>query len=431
MTTLIVPEYKLDTLMPKIQRIIRKCQKAGIKYICDIYPPYMQEVEVNYINKEDHECYIKTENIRCVKVDLDLRYSIDGWSVLGVVKDKGDIRQTYFKDASLCPLYKNTELNYCDHCHTHRKRQCIVILENTEGEIKKVGSSCCQAYTRGIDGALCSEWCAVYNDVVSMSIDVNEHYDEDIEVYWRKIKDRPVTLAFVMILLAYLIENKGYISRSKAQIMSGPSTADMAYTLIDDVLTTICDTSLKENEEWESFFDNEKLKKIIPITQENIATALNAIKWCSELTDQQCTSSYLYNLRELSRVKLLLKYSENLGMLASLIPTYLQYKNEKAKEEQKEKGEYLNEVGDRIECEAILQEHKTYQAINYSYYGNDDITKYIYLFNYQNNLLVWFTTKRLNITDGTKIKLRGTVKEHSMFNGTKQTVLTRCKVTSI
>ena len=101
MTTLIVPEYKLDTLMPKIQRIIRKCQKAGIKYICDIYPPYMQEVEVNYINKEDHECYIKTENIRCVKVDLDLRYSIDGWSVLGVVKDKGDIRQTYFKDASL------------------------------------------------------------------------------------------------------------------------------------------------------------------------------------------------------------------------------------------------------------------------------------------------------------------------------------------
>ena len=110
----------------------------------------------------------------------------------------------------------------------------------------------------------------------------------------------------------------------------------MAYTLVDDVLTTICDTSLKKNEEWESFFDNEKLKKIIPITQENIATALNAIKWCNGLTDQQCTSSYLYNLRELSRVKLLLKYSENLGMLASLIPTYLKYKNEETKEEQKD-----------------------------------------------------------------------------------------------
>lgn len=66
-------------------------------------------------------------------------------------------------------------------------------------------------------------------------------------------------------------------------------------------------------------------------------------------------------------------------------------------------------------------------------------TVYIYKFaDEDGNMLVWKTTSSLGYWDenddwnvvapGESIKLRGTVKQHSVYNGVKQTVLNRCIV---
>ena len=44
----------------------------------------------------------------------------------------------------------------------------------------------------------------------------------------------------------------------------------------------------------------------------------------------------------------------------------------------------------------------------------------------EGNVFIWITSCYIDMDK--RIKLRGTIKEHSEYNNVKQTVLTRCKV---
>ena len=48
--------------------------------------------------------------------------------------------------------------------------------------------------------------------------------------------------------------------------------------------------------------------------------------------------------------------------------------------------------------------------------------------NEQGNVLVWKTSKSLNINEEEKFIITGTVKEFNAYDGIKQTILTRCKI---
>lgn len=50
----------------------------------------------------------------------------------------------------------------------------------------------------------------------------------------------------------------------------------------------------------------------------------------------------------------------------------------------------------------------------------------MYKFTVKGNVFVWTTSTYLNTNKEYTVK--GTVKEHAEFKGTKQTVLTRCRV---
>ena len=48
--------------------------------------------------------------------------------------------------------------------------------------------------------------------------------------------------------------------------------------------------------------------------------------------------------------------------------------------------------------------------------------------NAQGNTLVWKTSKSLDINEGEKFIIIGTIKGHDTYDGIKQTILTRCKI---
>lgn len=52
----------------------------------------------------------------------------------------------------------------------------------------------------------------------------------------------------------------------------------------------------------------------------------------------------------------------------------------------------------------------------------------IHRFNYNGNIITWFTTKGLAFEPGTEVLLSATIKGHSTFNNEKQTCITRAKV---
>lgn len=101
-----------------------------------------------------------------------------------------------------------------------------------------------------------------------------------------------------------------------------------------------------------------------------------------------------------------------------------------------ENSEFVGEIKSRIERVVTFIGASSYEREAYTY-GLE--TVYIYKFaDEDGNMLVWKTTSSLGYWDenddwnvvhpGESIKLRGTVKQHSVYNGIKQTVLNRCIV---
>jgi hypothetical protein len=88
-------------------------------------------------------------------------------------------------------------------------------------------------------------------------------------------------------------------------------------------------------------------------------------------------------------------------------------------------SEYVGNIGDTITATVTLAAIHKYKT-HFTYYGE---TNYIYKFTDESgNTLVWKTATWQEIREGETYTLKGKIKEHSEYNGDKQTVLTRCKI---
>jgi hypothetical protein len=118
-------------------------------------------------------------------------------------------------------------------------------------------------------------------------------------------------------------------------------------------------------------------------------------------------------------------YSAN-GYLAYAYVLYKKMIDEEIKRGRKNtanaKSEYFGNVGDKINITGIFEAA--------GHYDTQFGTVVIYKITDENdNIFIWKTTSYPNVESGSKVTVRGTIKEHSEYNGTKQTVLTRCKIT--
>lgn len=97
-------------------------------------------------------------------------------------------------------------------------------------------------------------------------------------------------------------------------------------------------------------------------------------------------------------------------------------------------SEYLGNVGDRITIEVTYKKRFEYTTY-YTYYGESHS---IFVFeDAEGNCIVWNTTgcirtkERRLVCEGSKLLLTATVKEHSIYRDTKQTVVSRPKFEAI
>lgn len=88
-------------------------------------------------------------------------------------------------------------------------------------------------------------------------------------------------------------------------------------------------------------------------------------------------------------------------------------------------SEYVGELKQRITLQVKYEDNRSYET-NFTYYGE---TTMIYMFDYEGNKLIWKTGSYIDAQIGDTITITGTIKEHKTYNGVKQTILTRCKVT--
>ena len=88
-------------------------------------------------------------------------------------------------------------------------------------------------------------------------------------------------------------------------------------------------------------------------------------------------------------------------------------------------SEYVGEEGKRITVNVkCVRQHEYERSFGYR-------TTYVTIFIFEDadgNVFKWNSTNYTRIENGAEIELTGTVKAHETYKGTKQTVLTRCKV---
>ena len=86
-------------------------------------------------------------------------------------------------------------------------------------------------------------------------------------------------------------------------------------------------------------------------------------------------------------------------------------------------SDYVGDIGDKIELDLVCQ-----RAVATSgYYG----TQFFHTFTDScGNVFVWSTTTK-QLESGIEYHVKGTVKDHSMYRNTKQTVLKRCTISRI
>lgn len=95
--------------------------------------------------------------------------------------------------------------------------------------------------------------------------------------------------------------------------------------------------------------------------------------------------------------------------------------------EQKAISQHVGEVGDKIELDVVLDHSAWFEIPAFRGWGTE--TMHIYTFrNAHGDALVWKTSKGMDIENGEAVHIKGAIKEHSEYDGEKQTVLTRCKV---
>lgn len=87
-------------------------------------------------------------------------------------------------------------------------------------------------------------------------------------------------------------------------------------------------------------------------------------------------------------------------------------------------SEYVGSIGERLRNLSAI--YKGTRGFN-SRYGWTNI----HIFNIGNDVLVWFTTKDLELKKGDLVDLTGTVKSYNEYNEEKQTILSRCVIKKI
>ena len=366
---------RLEELKKVYNRFAKKANAIGLETSLEIGNPYIKNVSV-YEYDDIRHCEVKTGNIPVEVVDIELEYpdyKLGNYTVCAVID------HTYGEENAVYPCGDfNVPVEYrhgqgvCEHCRTNHKRNKTVVLIDTYGKYKQVGTSCLKEYTGITDISLVSAFQAM-DSFMAECDDRYGHYSGADN--YRSIKDY---LAYCI----HYIRKYGYDKDLKSEAMNRKH--------YDDITENDYQTAEKVRE----FFLNGEFR-----------------------------NDFMHNVK----CHMQNEYTKESGFIAY---AYISYEKEMAKAKEKAVYEYFGNIGDKPTVEVTGKVLTTYTNCYGSIYNQ--VTTYVYQFtDSANHVFIWKTANDIPLNEDGIFKgtIKGTVKEHSEFNGIKQTVLTRVKVT--
>ena len=316
-------------------------------------------------------------------------------------KDLGFIVPTRYFSSNPCT---------CDYCKTNRKRNKTYLVVNREtGEWKQLGKECLKLFVTGID----VDAIATFESFIKEAEDAANPADEFF--YNRRFKF--VKIADALALACAVYRERGYLA-----------TRDSVGNPNDFSNNNIVQRKLAQQYGYDSEFlnisnsvrneiDEIAVKTDTAIAKEDTEVAIEMVK---RFPDEP----YYNNLKVIVENEYI--PLNKLGLLVSIPKAIDRYEEEKKRQEEKErlatKSNYIGSVGDKIEVDFVSGREA---ACCETQFG----LLHIYEFkDASGNVIVWKSSSGKEIPESGKIS--GTVKAHEEYNGVKQTVILRAKITA-
>lgn len=395
-------EDNMATFEDKIKKLKRKASKIGNGNIAfEIVGESIKTIKTDM--KEYHYKMIH------VVITGNETPVIAGWEFVATIKhysEAGNILNKIPTFAGELPERFHKVDTICEHCGTHRMRKDTYILFNAEsGEFKQIGKSCLKDFL----GHASPEAFASYAEYLC-EIDEEDWECVGSGCYTPRYENVVEWLAVTKMW----IDQFGYVSRNRRNELSEEGKY-------------VSTTSQEINDQ---FFPTPKVRRELEDSGKWIGTpseeareyARQAVEYVKNL---EAKTEYERNLQVLVASDMFaLRMS---GYITSIIPYYAKaMEHIKAKEAEAEgkkslkDSQHVGEIGKRVDFKLIVNKVMRFESM----FG---ITKIHIMSDENGNQFVWKTTSA-TLSEGTEYSLKATIKDHTCYNGIRQTELTRAKV---
>lgn len=320
--------------------------------------------------------------------------------------DGGNLVDTRPGVTDLDAKFRHTN-GFCAHCNTLRRRNEVFVVRNlATGEQVQVGRDCLRDFL-GIDNPM------HIAQRFSFLRAVEAFRDEELRAgraAWAQSAEGILALSAVCIRLF------GWCARGQAQY-------DESLTPTSPYVCRVLTPAFRESKEERALIQRILSER----TEADYETARETLKWVRE--ELTADSDYAHNLKVLLAGDCI-NDQKRLGIVVSAVAAYQRAK-EKALRLTKERtaaaaSEFLGQVGQRLRDVPVTLQFQ--RVIGSNDFGDLVLIKFA---DEAGNVLTWMTSKGCGLEVGEKALLTGTVKDHELYNGTKQTKLTRCALKEV
>ena len=395
----LIPFDNMERLQKKLATVRKKCALCN----CDF--SYVEESPEYKTVKIDGE----EITLKYIPVTVEGVARFESWRFVGTIEHTtaGNIIRTYGEAPAQIPERFRSCSPYCEHCNTNRTRKDTYIIYNDDThDFKQIGANCLQLYTGGLSASHVAFFVSIFDGMEKYTaIDNSIRYTRFFDV------------SEIVLTAFEVVRCFGY-SKNRDDNNTRWLTSD---------IVSINKLSDREREKLRA-----KLNRAGFNVDNSREKAKQALDYFEALENPE--NDYLRNLQTL--VKCGEAERRDFGLLCSL-PIAYDKATEKEARENARKAEnaseaqtscYVGEVGQRITFETSAVKVLTSYESSFDGYHTDIV--YIYKLTDENgNVFIWKTQKGLDSEK--RYTITGTVKEHSVYNDVKQTVLTRCKASEI
>ena len=420
--TVTIKKDRLPILRDKLAKLNRKCVKLGCPEMIltvdpnesiwhqveDFFGQFTTIVAHENLDKYRHAKITST----WVEIDVTLDYEIpiiDGWELIStfdivpkLTKDEkgetiyGDpiVFTSTVPDKTLPARFLDKNEIHCDHCGHKRYRTHSMLMHEIETDLyKEVGSTCIKDFFGHDPKNLL--WMAQ----ISLTTLIDEIEDDfGSGGHGMFCHDLDQLLSYT----ALAIRLNGWISKGAAY--EDPSlipTAEMMNFYLYPP------KSVSTSDRQEPIAEDIELAKLTRIHFETLDAGDN---------------DYLTNCKKVVELGYVPVKQE--GVACSMVATYRNHIREKMEKKDTPESSFVGEIGEKIEVENVkvvwLTECQSDWGVSVLYIFVDEKTG--------NKFKTFYSGKTWSAMQGDIVNLKGTVKKHDEYKGSKDTMLSRCNV---